>query len=66
MEVTLSPGFRKACETALLQFAFTLKAEDPTSGARMNAAKDVINILINIGEKEMPSGLPKQTGLKPI
>ncbi len=66
MEMMLSPGFRRACEASLLHFAFGLKDNDVAAGARMDAARTVINILLNIGEKEMPSGLPKQTGLKPI
>ncbi len=65
-ETVLSPGFGRACESALLEHSMTLDLKDPFAAARLDGAREVIKILLNLGEPNLPPPPKKYEGLKAI
>jgi len=66
MEVVLNPEFRGSLETSLLEYAMNLDVKDPFAAARLDGAREVVKIILNLGEPNMPSPPKKYEGLKAI
>lgn len=49
MEIVLSPQFRGAAGAALLEYVMSLDGGDPRSTYKMAGAREVMNVLLNLG-----------------
>ena len=66
MEVMLNPAFHQACSVALLQYVMNMDLLDPRTGPRIEGAKEVLKLLLNLGDATPPKQPDKFEGLKPI
>lgn len=69
-ETVLSPKFRKACEVALLEYTLGLSTTTLQSAAetayKLQGAKDVINVLLNLGDQHKGPVGPSPDNLDPV
>lgn len=66
METVLDPQFRHACEVAMLQHAMSFTPGDQAAIYRLDGAKEVIKILLNLGEPNQTAAIKQFEGLKAI
>lgn len=51
MDIVMNPSFRACVDVALTEYVMRLNAKDPRSAFRIGGARDVLNILMNLGNK---------------
>lgn len=69
-ETVLNPDFRAACGVALLQYTINLSTVNLQSAAenayKIQGAKEVIEVLLNLGDHSQQSSGPSPDNLDPV
>ena len=64
-EIVMSPEFRHATLIAFAEFASKLDGKNPVSAPKLEGAKEVLNILLELGNPNVPDNVIQMKELEP-